>query len=262
MTNNLAAIEHAKSSMQFFELPCGYLDSDGQLHTSIEVTEMTGVEEEILASRGLNVMKKLNKILSNCSVSIGPYTDSAKIEAIVQDLTQGDRVFLLFAIRRATLGDEFPMTTVCPKCDAKARVTVDLSELEIKKMPDPMKRTYDVLLRKTNKKVSMTVLTGRGEEKIAKASAAGRDVVSHAILARMTAMDGKPAGLNDLLNLPLSDRNQLRDEWSSQEGGVDTACQLQCPQCDEEYEADVDMSSVGFFRPSDQPKDSKTKSSR
>ena len=255
-------VEQSKASVDSFTLPCGYLDPEGNLHTDIEVVEMTGDDEEVLAARNMPVMKKLNKILSNCTKAVGPYRDASQIEQIVQDLTQGDRVFLLFAIRRVSLGDDFPMTTECPKCEKKSHPTIDLSELEIRKMADPKVRTYDIKLRKSKLDVSMKVLTGRGEEAISKASSSGKAVVSHAMLARINAIGGKPANIDALLDLSLADRNQIRDEWQDREGGVETGVDLQCPQCDHEYEADVDMASVGFFNPLAALKASKTKSSR
>lgn len=242
--------EFAKPSVDSFKLPCGYLDEDGNLHTDVDVREMTGEEEEILAAKNMAVMKKMNKILSRCTTAIGSITDPRQIEAIIPDLTQGDRVYLLFAIRRVSLGDDFPFTTQCPQCEQKSNLTVNLSELAIKEMADPKLRTYPVELNKSHKKVTMKVLTGRGEDSISKAATVGKDIISVAMLARMEAIDGRPATLADLKALPLSDRNQLKDEWQEHEGGVDTEVDIQCPACDNEYKADIDIASQGFFSPS------------
>ena len=242
-------LEEAKSSVDAFELPCGYLDSDGTLHTHVEVREITGDEEEILGAKNMTPLKKMNKVLASCTLAVGPYTDPKKIAALIPDLTQGDRVYLLIAIRRVSLGDDFPFTTQCPNCEQKSNLTVSLADLEIKKMPDPKVRTYDLLLNKTKKKLSMKVLTGHGEEAIGRASAVGKDVVSVAMLARIDAMDGLPADIGSVKKLPLADRNQIRDAWQDREGGVDTEVEIVCPQCDHEYKSDVDLASEGFFNP-------------
>jgi hypothetical protein len=254
MTIASAALEQPKAAIDCFELPCGYLDSQGNLHTSIEVCEMTGEEEEILAAKNMPVVKKMNKILTACTKAVGEFRDRQKIEQIIPDLTQGDRIFLLFAIRRVSLGDQMPFSAECPECKHKAHVSLDLSELESKPMPDPKIRVYEVVLPRTKKVVIMKVLTGRGEEAVSKAAVAGKDVISQAILSRVESLDGKPADLKALKALPLMDRNALRDAWQDREGGVDTAVKIQCPECERDFESEVDLGDRNFFMPSALPK--------
>ena len=243
------ALEHAKPSVDEYTLPCGYLDSEGNLHTSVSVREMTGEEEEILAARNMPSTKKIHRILSQCTDSIGTLRGGV-VDQIVPDLTQGDRIYLLIAIRRASLGNDMPFLTKCPSCEQEARFVLDLGDLESIPMPDPMVRTYNLELPKTGKKVVMKVLTGRGEDAIGKASNRGRDFISTAILARIDSIDDKPATLKDLKALPLSDRNFLRSEWEDHEGGVDTEVKIDCPGCGNEYDTELDISQEGFFNPS------------
>lgn len=242
-------IEVSKPSVDTYELPCGYVDPDGQIHTSVTVREMTGDDEETLAARNMPTTKKINKILHRCTESIGPYRGEA-LSRIVMDLTQGDRVFLLMAIRRASLGDEMPFQTTCPSCKEEGRFVLDLADLETKKMADPKLRTYELVLPKTGNKMQMKVLTGRGEEVIAKAALKGKDVISNAILARIESMNDKPVTVDDLKELPLIDRNFLRNSWEDKEGGVDTEVQIDCPSCNHAYETELDISQQGFFNPS------------
>jgi len=242
-------LEIAKSSVDSFELPCGHVDSKGDIHTTVVVNEMTGEDEETLAARNMPTTKKINKILINCTESIGPYSGGT-LDTIIPDLTQGDRVFLLMAIRRASLGNEMPFQTACPGCKEEARFIVDLSELESKKMPNPGLRMYDLVLPKTKHKVRMRVLTGRGEEAISRASTKGQDVISTAILVRIESFNDKPATLKDLKDLPLIDRNFLRESWTEHEGGVDTEIDVDCPSCGISYETELDISQQGFFNPS------------
>jgi hypothetical protein len=210
---------------------------------------MTGEEEEILAARNMTGNKKINSILSRCTTQIGPFA-GPQVAQIVPELTQGDRTYLLLAIRRASLGNDMPFVTKCEQCDQEARFVLDLGDLEVKPMRDPKVRTYNLELPKTKKKVVMKVLTGRGEEAIGKASTRGRDVVSTAILARVDSMDGKPCTMADLKSLPLMDRNHLRNSWEDHEGGVDTTVEIDCPSCGNEYETELDIGQQGFFNPS------------
>lgn len=254
-------VEEAKSSVDMFELPCGYLDPEGNLHTDIEVREMTGEEEEILAAKNMPVIKKLNKILARCTVAIGSFRDQSDIERIIPDLTQGDRVYLLFAIRRVSLGDDMPLFVKCPQCEQESHVTIDLSDLEVKKMADPKIRVYTETLPKTKKKVVLKVLSGRGEEAISKAATTGKDLISYAILTRIETMDGKPASIRDLKALPLADRNFLRDVWEDHEGGINTELTVACAQCDHEFDTNMSVGDPGFFNPLAALKNWKKKSS-
>lgn len=242
-------IENPKAAIDTFELPCGYVDPDGHIHTSITVREMTGEDEETLAARNMPTTKKINKILTRCTESIGPFSGQV-LNSIVQDLTQGDRIFLLMAIRRASLGNEMPFQTTCPGCKEEARFVLDLGDLETKKMENPSIRTYPLVLPKTGKKVQMKVLTGRGEEAISKAATKGKDIISTAIFARVESMNDKPITIDDLKDLPLIDRNFLRNSWEDKEGGVDTSIQIDCPACTLAYETELDISQQGFFNPS------------
>jgi hypothetical protein len=242
-------IEIPKASIDSYELPCGHVDQDGNVHTSITVREMTGEDEETLAARNMPTTKKINKILVHCTESIGPYSGQA-LNTIIPDLTQGDRIFLLMAIRRASLGDEMPFQTTCPSCKEEARFVLDLGDLETKKMANPGLRSYDVVLPKTKYKIRMKVLTGRGEEVISRAATKGKDLISTAILARIESINDKPITIDDLKALPLIDRNFLRGAWEEREGGVDTEIQIDCPSCATAYETELDISQQGFFNPS------------
>jgi len=253
-------LEESKPSIDSYELPCGFLDGEGNLHTDVVVREMTGEEEEILAARNMPVTKKINKILSRCTESIGPYNGNS-IDQIVPELTQGDRIYLLMAIRRASLGDDMPFVTKCQSCDQESQLTVDLSELEVKKMKDPTLRQYDIELPKSGRKVRMKVLTGRGEDAISKASNRGIDIITTAIFCRIDAFDDKPVTMKDLKTLSLADRNFLRDSWEEYEGGINTEITVECPSCNYEYETELEISQQGFFNPSAALKSWKKKSS-
>lgn len=138
---------------------------------------------------------------------------------------------------------------------------VDLSELEIREMTDPKVRFYEVELPSSKKKVRMKVLTGRGEEAISKAASRGKDIITTAIFCRIESIDDKPGTMKDLKRLVLSDRNFLRDQWEGHEGGVDTEVTIECPNCDFEYDTELDISQMGFFNPSAALRSWKKKSS-
>jgi hypothetical protein len=186
---------------------------------------------------------------------------SPMIDRVIPEMTQGDRIFLLLAIRRATLGDEMPFITKCPACEHESQLTVDLSELDVVPMKDSRVRAYDVTLPKSGQVVRMKVLTGKGEDAISKASNRGKDIITTAIFCRVESIDEKPVTMADLKKLSLSDRNFLREQWEEAEGGVDTEIEVECPSCDHEYVTELDIAQQGFFNPSAALKSWKKRSS-
>lgn len=234
-----------KSSVGGYELPCGYL-LDGTLHTSVVVREITGTEEDIMSSGSLPGAQKVTKVLANCLESVGPITGG--MHQVVLDLTVGDRVYLMFAIRRATLGDEFPFTSFCPSCDKEGLYSEDLSTLKVKAMPNPSQRIYDFNLPKSGMPVRFRVMTGADEEKLTKMKNT-TDEQSLALLIRTELLNGKPPTLGDIKKLGMADRNFMRDQMNDNEGSLDTEIEITCEHCSHEYKQPLDIRQEGFFFP-------------
>jgi len=257
-----AQLEQPKSPMGVFELPCGYLDSEGNIHTEVEVREITGHEEDMLGSRAIPGYKKIGNLISSCVVRLGKITDRGQLATIANELTVGDRVFLMFAIRRTTLGDEYPFRGACPNdnCGYRGLFTLDLADLEVRKMPNPEKRIYDLELP-SGKKARCRPLLGRDEEELSKVSGNKEAGLSMAILMRLEMLEDQPPTLGAVKNLGMRDRNLLRSFFDDIEGGVDTSLEMVCPQCGTEFEEELDVAQAGFFFPSSVQKASKRKSS-
>ncbi len=248
------------SSIGVFELPCGYLTEDGQLLTEVKLREITGVEEDMLASKSVPGGKKITHLIAGCMERIGALADKSQFPDIARALTVGDRVFLMLAVRRVTLGDQYPFTAKCPECGKSRLYEVDLGGLAIKKMEDPKKRVYDTELPSSKLPVRFHVMTGKEEEKLAKTSEQD-DQLSLTILARVELIGGKPASVGVLKRLGMIDRTFLRDQFNEVEGGLDMEVEIACGSCGEEFKIDLDIGQPGFFFPSRTQKNSKVNTS-
>jgi hypothetical protein len=262
-------LEYAKTPIGVFELPCGYIDPEGRLHTSVEVREISGDEEDLLAADKMPQTKKISELLARCTSRVGVYS-GATARHVMPGLTMGDRTFLMFAIRRVSLGDEYPFVDKCPNCEQSQLFMLDLSELEITAMPNPMKRNYELTLPKSKKVVGWHVMVGKDEEVLGRFSKAGFDNVSLGILVRLDTFDGKPvdlspkagkpASLQVVKSLGMQDRNALRDAFEEFEGGIETTMDMVCPSCGFEFSRELDVGQTGFFFPSRALRDWKKKS--
>lgn len=258
----LNQMEEPKSPIGVYILPCGYLDAEtNELVTEVEVKEITGHEEDMLASTQVPNHRKLTSLIAGCVTRLGSITDRAKLVKVADELLIGDRVFLLFAIRRVSLGDELPVRETCPECKRKHLYVVDLSDLDMKAMPEPTKRVYDFSLP-TGKKVRFRVSNGKDEERVAKIMKKQRDdALSAMILMRLELLGDEAPTLDTIKALSMRDRHALRDEFNRVEGGVDTSMDFTCPnpECEHEWSKDLDLGAAGFFFPSEVSKISNTK---
>jgi hypothetical protein len=245
-------IADPKGSLGSFELPCGWIDDEGNILDQVVVREFSGGEEDILASDKMDSRSKMETVLVNCIQSIGNIRDKERIVKIAPELTVGDRVFLLLAIRRTTLGDKYPYIETCPECNKRDLYVVDLDELAVRKMPKPEQRIYECKLPKSGLDVRWHVMTGHREAKISNMPVIHRknDSVTLAILARIELIGEKPAGVHQIKSLSLADRNTLRDMFEEHEGGVDMSTDFECSKCGHEWSRDVSVTQQGFFFPS------------
>lgn len=243
----------ASSPFGVFLLPGGYVDDEKNVHKEVEVTELTGEEEDILASRQASSLQKINKALTNCIKRVGTISEREKIEDIVSNkLTSSDRMFLLIGLRRVSLGDDYPFEVTCP-CEKKVkmRMVQDLSEtMTVEPEKDPLCRNYTVELR-DGKKAICKVMTGEDEAKRDRMkSQASKDKLTLAILLRVVELDGKPANLRSLKKLGSKDRNALRSAFTKHEVSIGESVPVTCNQCDREFNVELEFGQPDFFFPS------------
>jgi hypothetical protein len=250
-----------KPTQDIFSLPCGFVDEGGTLHQKVHLREMTGIEEEVLAGKG-EVTARLNRVISNCIVSLG---DDLKADlTTVKKLTVVDRVFLLIALRRVSLGDDYGLKVKCPACSHTSSFKVDLGELEVRQMDDPAKRSYTGELP-SGGSFTWHPMTGEDEDWLAdaKKKLKGEGVVTLAMLARMDEVNGDALSkdpknrralvdsVTKLAKLSIRDRNHLRRTFESTEGNIDTDLEFECDSCGHEFRADLRVDPAAFFFPSE-----------
>lgn len=248
-----AQISESKSSVGIFELPCGYLDATGVLHTEVEVREITGAEEDMLASKSVPPARKMGELITRCLTRVGMITEPVKMHEVTQSLPVGDRVYLIFALRRVTFGDEYSFQDECPSedCKRKSLYSIDLSTLEKKDMPDRMKRVFTAKLP-SGKDVTYRTMYGADEERVAKFSRTD-DAISQTMLLRLEMLAGEPPTLKSVKALGMKDRQAIRALFEAVDGGVDTTVEMECPVCGHAFERELDIGHPSFFFPSVTP---------
>jgi hypothetical protein len=257
-------IAEPRSGVVAGELTCGWLDERNQLHQSFVVCEMTGVEEDLLAGKG-SVLPRLNRVITNCLESLGGLSEKPTLSRAVDGLTATDRMILLVAIRRASLGDAYSTKIKCPSCGKDSHISVDLASLETRKMADPTQRSFTVTLS-SGLVVQWHIMTAQDEEWLQgqrKRQSSDNELLTLAMLSRIDAVGG--TRLNRVTNLPSAievirglksrERNELRNLFTATEGFLDTNVEYECPACSANFGGDLDVAQPGFFFPQEAPKD-------
>lgn len=266
------------SPIGVFQLPCGVMSEDNRLHTEIEVHEIGGVQEDMLSNPKISDDTKFDRLLAECIIRVGPFTGKNMMSQLPDEMTVGDKIFSIYAIRRASVGDIFPVIAICPNkedprtglpCAKPDLHRYDLSTLEIRPMPDPMTREFEEKVRGVI--IAWHVMCGRDQKRLAdpvfiqqlRALKLTNDEVlaTKNLYSRVSTIDGKPATLEGLRALGMYTRNHLRDRFEDVEGGVDTAYTMDCQYCGHSWKTEVDIGSQGFFSPSRVLRDWKKRSS-
>lgn len=239
------------------ELPCGYLDDDGKLHREFVVKEMTGEEEDLLAGVG-PVMPRLNQIITNCLVRLGDLAERKDLSRAVAELTAVDRVVVLIALRRVSLGDRWSTKVICRKCEKENRAGVNLKDMEVIPMPKPRERHFETELS-SGKVIQWHVLSAEDEEWLTKKTKDKVDVLTLGLMARVDSIDGElidkerdfKGALRTLKKLVLRERREIRRVTKQNEGSVDTNVDFECKFCGHEWTMEMNVGQTDFFFPSD-----------
>ena len=250
-----------------YTLPCGYVDPDGVVHNNVRIRQMTGVEEEMMANDELIVTDRITEILCSVCERIGDVTDNRLIRAAIEDnkdlpegalpLTAADRMAMLLFLRITSIGKVYRYDTTCPVCDHENKdEAIDLSTLKINRVKDPTKRNAKVKLPRSGVEVVLKILTGKGEQEVAKLAANPKDARTLALMARIEKLGGKPlppprlGGLQLVRQMPYQDRIYLRKVFDLMEGAIENEIEVICKKasCQKLYKFPLDLGQV-FFSP-------------
>ena len=240
-----AQIETEKPGVGVFELPLGVVLADGTRVTNVTIKELTGVEEDLLASgNSSNALQVMEKVITNCIVSLGDI-EHHLIPSMVKNMTVGDRTFLLFAIRRVTFGDTYPFDFTCPSCSHKESLQISLGSLETKVPEDPAQRVFSAI-SPTGMGIAYHIATGVDEAKSVSSREKG-SVLSRAIMLRLDLLNGDVPTLEAVKALSMRDRMFIRKEFDANDGGVDTTLELTCSACSFETKSELELMPDFFF---------------
>ena len=231
------------------ELPGGYIDPSGVLHTSAVVRELNGSDEEhVLGLRNVdNPVDYMNAFLNRAVLSIGTHPCAPEI---IDSLLIGDRTALALGIRKATYGKTITNANVCPHCGESLDVHVDLDDVTIKKLEDPMQRIFPVELPRGG--VAEVRLPTGADQHASYANTKRLEMANTVMLARcVVSLRGKRVDdMKDvpdqvMRNLNITDRRAILNALAElQPGPQYEEVKVPCAACGEKFTPALDWADL------------------
>ena len=256
-------------------LPNAIQQTDGTWTKEVELDEMVGEDEDILADRRVapggkgKLLKtstmRMSEILSRCTVRIGNETRPIGKDRFtdpnffLQHWKKGyvnDRGFATIRLRELSLGGEYKFTAVCPACSREMdNVCVDLSTLEVTSKPvESVSKESHTLTLPSGKVCVWRMLRGTDEDMLETVMEERKaDLVTALQQLRVVSIDGEGATVHTIARLATRDRRAIAASYTETEGGIDTIVSpIVCenPACLRQFSARVNVGSSSFFFPS------------
>ena len=220
----------------------------------VEVLPMKTGQEELLAGRP-EMIPILNSLILSCI---------PKIKAIGMsplDLLSGDRLFLLFMIRKFTYGPTYGFKIKCPSCGLSFRKEINIpDDLETNELLDGSISPFIATLSDKKTKLGFRLLTGHDEIEIERFRTQafkrgvkqGDPAYSYTIARHIVTINDKEVNLKESLEFVRDmvgmDSSILQNEIRNIEPGLSRDLELECKQCGYEIETALPFSAE-FFRP-------------
>ena len=239
-----AKIQTRAPSESEVDLPGGYIDLENKLHTTAEVRELTGADEEAVAKAGSSG-KALNVLLARGLAKLG------NREATADDLDMllaGDRDAILLGIRRVTFGTTSTLRVRCQSCSDEHDTTIDLVEdVPVKRLKDPSERQWTMETKLGPVVVALPngITQKKLMENYDKTSA---EINTLLLSGCIVSLNGAPSvGAGTALSLGMADRTRIIDEIINRNPGPRLGeVKKACKACGEDIR--LPLSLLDLFR--------------
>jgi len=189
---------------------------------AIRIRPFRGKEEELIAELGIgNPKKKVLEVISSVIQGVDPNI-----------LTSGDVSYILLWEGINSYTKLYPLRLVCESCSQSIDVQIDLSNLEVKELPDDFKQPMEISL--SNTKVNLRLLTLKD------------DIAAYNYLNEFQSVYLYTFALSIVdKNMKTLDRVRILEEMSTQdlakirgfhekyEHGPNFSTEYKCPKCGE-----------------------------
>lgn len=237
-----------------FELPIGYTDSDGVLHKTALLKEMTGEVDEAIADQKVrtNAGKMVTEALNGVVERLGTMKRTNK--DTIRNLSNVDRDFLLLMNHKVSIGDEIEWLDICPKCDGKFEVHIQIDSIPVKYMTQDEPKIIDLELPsgvkdaegKVYKKMQISIPTGLVQERIFPLIQQNPNQAVTQMLAIITeSIEGlSHYNFETFRKMTKKDRKYIQEQIGKIEVGADLSPEVSCANCGHNYKSTIPVMTL------------------
>ena len=235
--------EIAPASDTVFDLLGGHVLPTGEVVTEVEVRELTGRDEEVIA-KATSLSKVIRTALIRGTVRVG---EQKATEALVDSLLAGDCDWILLHIYAATFGAEVSVTPYCPSCETRVETTINILDVPVTRLESAYDRNFTVDCKVG--RVDVTLPTGKTQRAMMAAVDKSVAEISTMMLADcVTRVKDVPLyNTGQVLDMSITDRRKISEAIISRNPGPRLAdITTACPECGTEME--VPLSTAALFQ--------------
>lgn len=228
-----------------------YNGTDGPVDGKLEIREMTGNEEQILAtSRFTRRGEAVDMIFNSCIR--GGYRS--------ENLLSIDRKFLLFYLRGISYTENYEVEITCPNCQTKFPYNIDLNTLNVEFCPDNFSNTsMKGVLPVSKFPYNYRLARGIDEKSIQdhrarKSKFNNNNALDDSLIYTLSVLIEDINGITDKLaiqqllkSMRTQDLTELRNQINDPPFGVETEIDIECTSCLEKFDIDLPIDTNFFF---------------
>ena len=237
-----------------FELPIGYVDSNGNFHKTVKLQEMTGEVEEAIADAKVrtNGAKIITEAISGVVERLGSMKKFTKNDA--RNLYVADRDFIILMNHKVSIGDEIEWTEECPRCNGRFDITVEIDNIPIKYATQDEPKIIEIELPngikdaegKVYKKLKVSYPTGMVQERIFPLL---QQNPSQAVTQMLALITEDIEGLSHwnyetFRKMTKKDRKAISDALAEKKIGADMNPEVQCASCGYKYKTTIPVMTL------------------
>ena len=239
-----------------FNLLAGYIDKDGNHHTTFTLREMTGRDEEAISKSDVkqNGAKLIATLLERCVLSIGTLTrKSVGGEAwkeVIRELLVGDQDYMLIKLRELSMGGEIEVTHTCPYCKESLKTLLDVSELDIipfsgqRAVPFSLPKGYRDKKGVLHREGTLRLPTGQDREILTPIARKNVAQASTLMLTRLCKFEDGLYVTEDIMrDLTVRDREYLQKVLQENLFGINLEIDVTCTGCGEDFKGNLNTTN-------------------
>ncbi len=227
-----------------------YDGTDGPTDGVIHIRQMTGEEEQILATpKFVRKGMAINMIFQRCMEE----------DFRAENLLTVDRTYILIWLRGISYSSDYDVEVKCPFTEKKFMTTINLNDLSVEECPDDFGPELIDTLPSTGYNFAYRLSTGKDEQEIQeyrdrRMKMFGDNASDDTLLYRTAMLLKEVEGVEDkrelmtlVKHLPINDVSYIRNCVNDPGFGVNTTVTIVSPYANEEFEIELPLEANFFF---------------